>query len=406
MRILFLSRWYPHPADNGSKIRIANLLRGICQKHDVTLLSFVGAEEGTTKPFEGPSQIRTCEFREFNRQSFRALTGFLSPTPRFLIDTYSPAMEGMIRQGIRETKFDLVIASQLSMASYSKVFRGIPAILEEVELAAYSLAENGSASASSFRRRITWAKHRRYVRNLLREFRLCTVASADEKRLVSAAAPSYAPIHVVPNFIDAARYQGETQPRAGDSMIFTGSLRFAPNHDAVTWFVQDILPLIRKKVPAAQLTVTGDPGPKPHPEGPGVVFAGRVDDVRSLLANSAVSIVPIRHGGGTRLKVLEAMAAGTPIVTTSKGVEGIEAKHGEHLLIADSPEQFAEATARLLLDRKFAGELAGAALKLVQSKYDSRSVLPAFLALLDGVAEIPSSQKSAARALEKCSVPR
>jgi glycosyltransferase involved in cell wall biosynthesis len=409
MRILFLSRWYPRPADNGSKIRIANLLRGICQGHEVTLLSFVGVGEGDAaqrQPFEGPREIRTCEFREFNPRSFRALSGFLSPAPRFLIDTYSTTMEGMIRQAVRNTEFDLVIASQLSMASYSRAFQGIPAILEEVELASYWPPQDRAvASGPTLRRRITWAKHRRYIAGLLRNFRLCTVASEAERKLVSAAAPGYTPIHVVPNFIDAGQYRPVPGPRGKESLVFTGSLRFAPNHDAVTWFVQDIFPLIREKVAGAQLTVTGDPGPLP-PIGPGVVFAGKLDQVQTVLGSSAVSVVPIRQGGGTRLKILEAMAMGTPIVTTSKGVEGIEARNGEHLLIADTSDQFAEATTRLLLDPAYARNLAEAALKLVQSQYDSRSVMPAFLGLIDEAAPAAASGSPAETTLHRCSVQR
>src|SRR5687767_10579906 len=121
MRILFLSRWYPYPPDNGSKIRVFGLLRGLCERHDVTLISFVNpAEKTTAEPFavRGPVETKTCPFTEFKPKSSRAILGYLSGTPRSLIDTYSPEMANLIRQAIRKEKYDLVIASQLAMAAY------------------------------------------------------------------------------------------------------------------------------------------------------------------------------------------------------------------------------------------------------------------------------------------------
>jgi polysaccharide biosynthesis protein PslH len=388
MRILFLSRWYPSPADNGSKIRIANLLKGICRQHEVTFLSFADPSDGPGKspqPFEGPREIRTCEFREFNPRSFRALSGFLSPVPRYLIDTYNPSMDRLIRETVARTRFDVVVASQLTMASYHSAFQGIPAILEEAELAMFQPdLDAGAGSLVVLRRRLTWAKHRRYVAGVLKHFRLCTVASEPEQKLVSATAPGGVPVYVVPNFIHTEQYHSPSpDARFANSLIFTGSLRFGPNHDAVSWFVQEVFPKIQRKVSGVRFTVTGDPGSLPRPEAPGVFYTGRVEDVRTVMANSTVSVVPIRHGGGTRLKILEAMAMGMPVVTTSKGVEGIEARNGEHILVADTPNEFAVATTRLLLNPDYARKLADAARKLVQSQYDSRAVLPIVSRLLD-----------------------
>jgi glycosyltransferase involved in cell wall biosynthesis len=168
-----------------------------------------------------------------------------------------------------------------------------------------------------------------------------------------------------------------------DSLIFTGSLRYTPNHDAVTWFLDEIFPSVRAKVPAVRLTITGDAGPQAPRPDPSVVLTGRVPDVRSLLAASAVSLAPIRVGGGTRLKILEAMALRTPVVATTKAVEGIDVRDGEHLLIADTPQQFAEAVCRVLRDPAGAREMADRAWRLFHARYDARVVVPEFLRLVD-----------------------
>ncbi len=385
MNILFLSRWYPQPPDNGSKLRIANLLRVLSGRHDVTVVSFCEASaccRPEPLPFAG--RVRVCPVREFDPGSLRSRLGFLSPTPRHLVGTHSGEMEQLIRSEAQRSSFDLVIASQLSMAAYHGAFRGIPAILEEAELAMYLPEQNSQGGApGSMRRRLTWLKHRRYMARLLDSFGACTVASEAERRLVALVAPGYSPVHVIPNFVDLDQYPARVGARQADSLIFTGSLLYGPNLDAVLWFAKDVWPLIKAEAPNARLTVTGEPGSSPAPKIAGVEFTGRVTDVRPLVAGSAVSVVPIRQGGGTRLKILEAMALRTPVVTTSKGVEGLEAEDGVHLSIADTPQDFARAVVNLLRREQYARELAENAFRLLRSKYESGAVGPRFLEVVE-----------------------
>lgn len=386
MRVLFLSRWYPYPPDNGSKIRVFGMLRALCEHHDVTLISFRDpAETPAAPPAGGPADVRLCAYREFQRTSGRALAGLLSPTPRYLVDTHRVEMEQLIADAVRHTQYDLVIASQLSMAAYHRAFRGIPAIFEEVELGAFSPDGDASAGAASrLRQQITWAKHWRYTARLLTNFVCCTVASEAERRLLAEIAPGYSPVHVVPNAVDV----GERLPVARDpnALIFTGSMRFAPNREAMTWFITDILPMVRRHMPAAHVTITGAPGPVTFDALPGVTLAGHVDDVRALVAASAVSLAPIRAGGGTRLKILEAMAARTPVVATSKAAEGIEARHGEHLLIADTPDEFAAAVCRLLANPADAARLAESAWRLCHERYNATAVASTLVRLAESAA--------------------
>jgi polysaccharide biosynthesis protein PslH len=387
MRILFLSRWYPYPPDNGSKIRVFGLLRGLCQQHDVTLISF--RDPAQTVPDATPSNdrprvTRLCPYREFAPQSSRALLGFLSTTPRYLVDTYNPEMDRLIRDAVRDTRFDLVIASQLSMAAYHQSFKGIPAIFEEVELGIY-LPEGDPSQpvARRVRRATTWAKHRRFMARLLDNFMLCTVVSDVERKLLAAAVPGYRNVHVVPNSVDAQPPSDGRADRPADSLIFTGSLRYAPNHDAMSWFLADIFPAIRARVPGARLTITGEVGSHAPAPSSDLVLTGHVADVRSLVARSAISIAPIRLGGGTRLKILEAMAVRTPVVATTKAAEGLGARHGEHLLIADTPREFAAAVSSLLHDPARARDMAERAWGFCQARYDSAVVIPQFLRLVD-----------------------
>jgi glycosyltransferase involved in cell wall biosynthesis len=386
VRILFLSRWYPYPPDNGSKIRVFGLLRALCEQHEVTLISFRDPSETAVPPAPGgPRDIRVCDYREFRAGSGRALAGVVSATPRFLVDTHSAEMERLIADAVRGTRYDVVIASQLSMAAYHRGFAGVPAIFEEVELGAFWPGNAPHTGlASRLRRQITWAKHRRYIARLVEHFACCTVASEHERQLLSIAASSYSPVHVVPNSVDTSAGIGVA--REANTLIFAGSMRFTPNRDAMTWFVEAILPQVRARIPGARLTITGEPGSVSFGRMAGVTLAGHVPDVRSLVAASAVSLAPIRTGGGTRLKILEAMAARTPIVATSKAAEGIDAQPGEHLLVADTPRDFAAAVCRLLDDPVAAAQMAERAWRLCLERYDARLVAATLVRLAETAA--------------------
>jgi glycosyltransferase involved in cell wall biosynthesis len=386
VRILFLSRWYPYPPDNGSKLRVHGLLQGLCERHDVTLISFIdGAETPGQPPSPGPSEIKVCQYREYVPTSSRAILGFMSGTPRFLVDTHSPEMSAHIREAVRSTRFDLVIASQLSMAAYYDCFRGIPAIFEEAELGGYRPRDSDEESRwTQARRRVTWAKHINFMSRLLHNFEFCTVASDIERQLLAEAVPGYVAVHVVPNSVSAGAPNGAGE-RVPGSLIFTGSLRYGPNRDAMTWFADEIFPLVREKDPGIRLSITGDIGPDPPALGPNVVLTGHVPDVRALVGAAAVSVAPIRLGGGTRLKILEAMAVGTPVVATPRAAEGLDARHGEHLLVAETPRAFAGAVHQLLADPAGARAMAERARHLFHSRYDSRVVVAEFLRLVEDV---------------------
>lgn len=390
-RILFLSQWLPFPITNGSKLRIHNLLRSLSERHEVTLLSF--AERTGIAPDDALRgtlyrELQVVPWQPYDPSGRRARLGFLSKTPRSFYDTYSPAMAARIRCTLTARKYDLVIASQTTMAGYAPLFSNLPALFEEAELGVYY---DQYARAASIRQRLrcalTWAKHRAYLAALLEHFRAVTVVSAQEKNLVEKCVSARRPVSVIPNFLRLTEYEIPPQRARPNTLVFTGSFRYAANYDAVVWFVQDILPLIREQLPAVRLTVTGDHVDLPLPSSEGVELKGIVADIRPVISESCVSIVPLRVGGGTRLKILEAMALRTPVVTTSKGAEGLDARDGEHLLIADTPHAFAAQVLRLAQDPALRERLTESAFQLVRAKYDAHVVLPQFLNLVEGLAQ-------------------
>jgi glycosyltransferase involved in cell wall biosynthesis len=390
MKILFLSGWYPYPPNNGSKLRIYSLLRGLAQHHEVTLLSFADQPDVDLEAREIRllcRDIQVLPWRPFEPHSRRARLGFLSLSPRSVIDTFSPDMARRIEQADSRRDFDLIIASQWAMASYGSYFHELPALFEEVEVGVpYEQFARATSLVRRFRYGLTWAKHRAYLSRLLRYFRACTVVSEQERALLSRAVPGYQDIEVIPNCINLPEYRDLRGTPQKNTLIFTGSFRYSANHDAMIWFLAEVYPRIQARAPDVRLIITGDHAGLPLPPADNVTLTGFVDDVRPLIAAAAVSLVPIRVGGGTRLKILEAMALHTPVVATTKGAEGLEVQHGDHLLIADTPEAFAEAVLRLLGDSALRQQLAGNGYQLVAERYDWAAVMPHFLALVEKVA--------------------
>lgn len=390
MKILFLSRWFPDPPDNGSKIRIVNLLRGLALHHDVTLLSFsdqpeMSRESSKVKAF--CKSIHVIPWKEFNPYRWRALAGFFSLKPRSIVDTFSPVMAESIVRTLDEENFDVVIASQLSMAAYYPYFRNTPALFDELEL---GLAYEGSASSPGWVRRIlrrfTWFKFHFYLSRLLKHIRSITVVSEMERELVSRNFTEIKEVTVVPNGIDVdecTNVNAEPQPH---TIIFTGSFRYRVNYEAMVWFLSEVFPLALEKIPTMELIITGDHQNLPLPSQRNVRLAGYVDNVRSWIASSTIAIAPLLSGGGTRLKVLEAMALGTPVVATSKGAEGLNAVNKEHLLIADTPEEFAQCILNLMSDWSLAKQISANARQLVKMQYDWGAVMPQFLRLVEKTA--------------------
>ncbi len=390
MKILFLSRWFPYPTNNGSKLRIYNLLRGLSQHHDVTLLSFADQPDVS---LEAPeiravcSSVHVTPWKEFDPQSRQARLAFLSLKPRSVVDTFSAEMAQTITRLLNEPTFDLVIASQLPMAAYYPYFGNTPALFEEVELGlSYGDAHNSSGGLKRLRHALTWFKLRSYFSRLLRAFQACTVASEQERHLLKNVFPSYKKeIEVIPNCVDVQAYENIHADTKLNQLVFTGSFRYHTNYEAMVWFVRDVFPRILRESPQTQLVITGDHAGLPLPPTTNVTLAGYVEDIGALIAASAVSLAPLWSGGGTRLKILEAMAIGTPVVATSKGAEGLDAKTGEHLFVTDSADQFADYVLQLLRERDLWHHLATNAKQLVQEKYDWGVVLPRFLGIVEQI---------------------
>lgn len=376
MNVLFVSRWFPYPPDNGSRIRVFNLIKHLSRNHEIHLVSFAVktiAEERLAEMHRYCRRVDVALHESFEANQPKALLGFFSRRPRSVVDTYSVEMQRLIERAQCVRAFDVAIASEIDMAPYVTALPGTPKILEEMELTTlYERFSRERHLVKKLRKWSTWWKLSRYVTDLLRASDGCTVVSERERERVLQVLPGYRPIEVVPNGVDVDYYAADFGPPEADTLVYPGALTYGANFDAVDFFLRDVFPLIRARRPDVRLSVTGKVDGVPIdrlPDTEGVVLTGYLDDVRPTVAQSWACVVPLRVGGGTRLKILEALALGTPVVSTSKGAEGLEIRPGENILIADEPTSFADATLHLLGDPALRAKLAANGRRLVCERY-------------------------------------
>lgn len=392
MKVLFLSRWFPYPADNGSKIRISALIKYLAERHEVHLLSYASErvpEDHIQEMLAYCQRVEVIPYRSFQPNNWRALLGFLSPLPRAVVDTYSLEMKRKVEMSVRQVSYDLVIASQIDMAPYALLLQNVPKVFEELELTLmYEKYVKQRELMMRLRNGLTWWKWSNHAARLLSEFDACSVVSEEEKQRVKQIHPAYSRVAVIPNGIEVEHYQGDFGPLEEGSLIFSGSITYGANLDAIQYFLAEIYPLIRSERPDVKLYITGKNDGVPIDklsELEGVVFTGFLDDIRPRVARSWINIVPLRRGGGTRLKVLESLALSTPVVATSKGVEGLELVADRDYLLADDPQTFAGQIIHLLNDKGLRATLSQNGCRTVALKYNWRTIGPMFCDFVETV---------------------
>lgn len=388
MNVLFLSSWFPHPANNGSKLRIYNLLRALAERHDVTLASF--CEPCVAPQLDGLLGIccvaGVVPAAVFNRGSLRALLGFFSPWPRHVVDTYSVEFQRLVRKVLVGGNDDVVVCDGGTMQYLQGAHRR-PTVCDDIELITIRDLYTSSASARKrFRNWLTWQKTRRYTADLANRCVVCSVVSEQERAVFMQVAPGYDRVHVVPNGVDTTLMEPGLVPPRPNTLIYSGALTYSANYDAMRYFLGDIWPYIKRQEPSASLAITGGTDGvdlSGLAMGDGVSLTGYLPDIRPAVAGAWATVVPLRIGAGTRLKILESMALGTPVVATSKGAEGLEVAHEENILIADGADQFSTQVVRLLRDPILRQRLAENGRRLVVSKYDWSAIGRRFVDLVE-----------------------
>lgn len=423
MKILFLTPQLPYPPHKGTTIRNFNLIKQVSRNHEVHLISFIRSEEDLVWLEELRKYCRTIETVMAPPHSWgRRLWGlFFSPLPDMAFRLPSPEFAAKLEACLERENFDIVQVEGIEMAQYGLMIKGYDlastllaglgirirppqrnplsraALVFDDHNAEYILQQRiweidrryPTRWPKAFYSLIQYQKLRRYERAICLAADQVVAVSERDKTLLCRLVPDLK-VTVVPNGVDSAffstfipkdRYSiPPSKIRHLASVIFTGTMDFRPNIDAVLWFCQEVLPLIKKEIFHIHFYIVGK---SPTAEvrrlaenDAAVTVTGYVTDVRPYIAHSKVYVVPIRMGAGTKLKVLEAMAMGIPVVSTSLGIEGIAVTPGQDVLVADDPADFAAKVIMLMNDERLRAQMAARGRALMEQKYDWQHIVP------------------------------
>jgi polysaccharide biosynthesis protein PslH len=389
MRMLWLKSDLLLPLDKGGKLRTWHLLRHLAKRHEVTYLAF--AEPDTPQAdVDGMKQVAT-EVATVTRSdppkgSWRFLVDaavhLLDPLPYAVGKYRSAALRRRLDDVLRQRPYDLIVCDFLFPAVNLPRRLPCPAVIFTHNVESEIWRRHAETKTGGLSRRLYSMQYRRMLRyeeRALRRFDgVLAVSTADSDTFARIYPDAIRqPVHVVPTGVDTDYFTASPSEPGARELVFTGSMDWLPNEDAMLFFCRDVLPLVRKAEPGVTLSIVGRaPTPAVTRLGgqPGVRVTGRVDDVRPYMRDAAVYIVPLRIGGGTRLKIFEAMAMGKAVVSTTIGAEGLPVTSGEHVMMADSPETFARDVVRLLRDVDRRRRLEAAARALVIERYDWSAV--------------------------------
>ena len=382
MKILVITTKSPFPLYEGRALRTYNLLREVAKRHEIALLTFVQTRE----ELDGIDKMREfCAHVDYVRLNFEAgllrlgwdiVRELFGTAPLHAVKYRSRAMRRKVRALLDSGSIDVVHLDMLHLGEYLGMCEGKPVVLTEHNVESVLLrrrAENTSNPLGKLYLYYQWLKLRAYEAKVCRRVdHVVAVSELDAEQLRELAGIS--DVTPISNGVDTGYFDGSWGNVRPNSLVFVGGLTWFPNYDAVRYFCAEVLPRVAAEIPDVTLTVVGKSPSRNSirdvADNPRVRLTGLVDDVRPLIAEAAVYVVPLRVGGGTRLKILDALSMGKPLVSTSVGCEGLDVEPDKQLLVADSAEHFAGQVIRLLRDRELAQRLGRSGRELVQRVYE------------------------------------
>ena len=400
MRVLFVNVGMPFPTVGGGSLRTAHVIEALAYDHDVTLVGFTYGDALPEAPYplrivgvpwELPRLYEDMMYgdTEASERASQALAS--GPFPWRASTVESPAMEQTLRDLARK-QFDVAVFEHSSMARFMSALPDtLPKVIDFHNV--HTLMERRAAHADGgdFREA---ERMLAYEADIASRAALCVTCSDAEAAVVREKLGT-SRVAVVPNGVDTEYFRPTSGVSITGRLLFTGMMNYPPNIQAVSSFVRTVLPLVRSRVPHAVLDIVGS-SPPPDVESLAcdhVVVHGSVPDVRPHFDAADVVVVPLLHGGGTRLKILEAAAMGKAIVSTSLGAEGIDLEPDREIVIADTDAQFASAVVSLLHDSGRRTAL-GVAARTAVAAYDWREIQPRFRALIE---RLPMDSRAARR---------
>ena len=407
MRVLVLSPLLPLPGGSGGQTRILHLLRRVAARgHEVVVCcpvpagqrgSVAGAEAAGLEirpAHRPPSRVREVAAALARRPGLAPLLAARPLTPwqlEVLWEGIRPAVADELAAGrpdVALVEWDIAAAWRRHLPA------DLPAVVDmhdvSWEYVRSRAGARGRSGPAALALRAEAERTRRFTRRWLARYEAVVCVSRDEAARIRALGAELPPADVVPNGVDLAVFAPAPEPDGAPAVVFTGTMNYPPNADGAVWLASDIWPRVRARHPDATLHVVGrdpDRAVRRLDGGDGIRVTGGVPDVAPYLHAAHVVAVPIRSGGGTRLKVLDAAAAGRAVVSTRRGAEGLELRDGTEIVLADDPGAFAEALLGLLADPARRGRMAAAGRAAVEARYGWPALGDRLADVLERVAE-------------------
>jgi glycosyltransferase involved in cell wall biosynthesis len=393
VKILWVKTDFLHPTDRGGRIRTLGMIRELHRAHEVHYAALHDpreGEEGPRRAAEYSAKAVPVEYRAVSKASpafaVQLLQGLASPLPVAVSRWKSEALRGAVEDLLARERYDRLVCDFLfPAASLPDISRAV-LFQHNVETAIWRRhAENASNPIRRWFMAGQAARMERFERDVCRRAGY-VVAVSDADRDQFRAEFGVERVESVPTGTDLDYFARQPSAPSAD-LVFVGSMDWLPNEDGVNWFLDEILPGIRAKRPSTTVAIVGR---KPSSAlraradaDPRLTVTGGVPDVRPYFWGATASIVPLRIGGGTRLKIFEAMAAGAPVVSTRIGAEGLPLENGEHLWLADDPRDFADACLDALENADEARRRVRSAYDLVAGRFSWRAAAAQFAAILE-----------------------
>ncbi len=375
MRLFALCHRVPYPPDKGEKIRAWHLLRHLAESAEVHLFATADPPEDTAHAgFLGTKFASvTLDPIHLAVRKVASLALAATPLPLTLPSFFSPKVALSLRAAARRSPPDAVLIESSAMAPYLLALPGVPAVVDFVDVDSEkwaSYAQRLEGPGRLVYGREAWTL-RHVERWLARRCRSSVVTTEREAESLRAIAPG-ADVQVVRNGVDTEFFRPDPAAAREDTVVFFGAMSYEANVDAVVWFHDEVLPILRRRRPDLRFVIAGS---KPAPAvqalaaKPGVVVTGFVEDIRPVVRQAAVCVAPLRIARGVQNKVLEALAMGVPVVATPAAAAGIDGRTGDEMRVADGAGPFAVSVETLLDDPAQRAALADAGRRFVEARY-------------------------------------
>jgi glycosyltransferase involved in cell wall biosynthesis len=383
VNVLLLTQVLPFPPDSGPKVKTYNVIKFLAKRHSVTLVSFVrGDQSEHVRQLEQYCQaVHTVPIaRSTILDGMAMLRSLLSRQPWMMVRDDRRAMRDLVDSLAAEQVYDIAHADQLNMGQFAERVPSTFKVLDAhnaLWLLYKRLWETMQPGLRKWLLGRDWRLLKEYEGQMARKFDAVLAVSQQDQAALLEAAGAERKITVIPIAIDTDEADLVVREPGANHILHLGTMYWPPNIDGVMWFLREVFPHIRQHFPKAVFDVVGSRPPLILQElgraDSGIDVAGYVEDVTPFLKQAGVFVVPLRAGGGMRVKILNALAEGIPIVSTKLGCEGIDVTDGEDILIADKPGDFAAAVLRLLDDPELGQRLSRNGRRLVEERYDYRT---------------------------------